>query len=124
MGRQRVRCRRGAERRLAVMKVATPALTASVLTEPMLRFGFGQSSANPKHGLFLFGTLREHSNPTELRCGVIGTPDGLRAYRSWVERIQRPIRAVSESNVNVFFPGFRELFNCSWSTKPAAEIPV
>src|SRR5688572_10738449 len=90
----------------------------------MLRFGFGQSSANPKHGLFLFGPLRENTNPTEIRCGVIGTPDGLRAYRSWVERIQRPIPATSASNVNVFFPGFRELFNCGWPAKPAAEITV
>jgi len=97
---------------------------ASILPEPVLGFGFGQSSTNPKHGLFLFGPLREHNNPTELRCGVIGTPNGIRAYRSWAERMQRPIPAAAESKVNIFFPGFREVFNCSWPSKPAAEIPV
>lgn len=98
--------------------------TALVLPEPVLGFGFGQSSTSPKRGLFLFGPLREHNNPTELRCGVIGTADGLRSYRLWAERMQRSIQAPSESRVNVFFPGFRELFNCSWSPKPEAEIPI
>src|SRR5882724_8147503 len=96
----------------------------SVLDEPALRFGFGQSLPNPKAGLFLFGPLREHSNPTEIRCGVIGTPAGIRAYRSWVERIGRAIAAVPGSKTSVFYPGFKELFNCAWSATPAAEIPM
>lgn len=98
--------------------------TAAILAEPLLSFGFGQSSPNPKHGLFLFGPLRESSNPTELRCGVIGTPAGLRAYRSWVRLIAKSIPSPSESRVNVFYPGFRELFNCVWSDSPVAEISI
>lgn len=106
------------------MSAHEPSRSVAVLPEPLLRFGFGQASVNPKHGLFLFGPLREHSNPTELRCGVIGTLTGLRAYRSWVERIAKAIPAASASKTNVFFPGFRELFNCTWPVSPAAEIPV
>jgi hypothetical protein len=106
------------------VRLVDESMRASVLVEPQLRFGFGQSSANPKHGLFLFGPLREHGNPTEIRCGVIGTPTGLRAFRSWTERIQRSIPATTESNVNVFFPGFKEIFNCNWPTDPAAEISL
>jgi hypothetical protein len=97
---------------------------AEILSEPDLRFGFGQKSPNPKHGLFLFGPLREHNNPTELRCGIIGTPAGLRAYRTWVEQISRAIPAADGSKASVFFPGFRELFNCAWSSSAVAELPL
>lgn len=106
------------------MTASLPNLSASVLPEPPLNFGFGQSSPNPKQGLFLFGPLRAHNNPSELRCGVIGTPDGIRAYLGWVKRIQRPIVPTSQSLVHVFFPGFKELFNCNWSVKPATEILI
>jgi hypothetical protein len=98
--------------------------TVSVLNEPALRFGFGQVSTNPKAGLFLFGPLREHSNPAEIRCGVVGTPTGIRAYRAWVERISKAISAAPDSKASVFYPGFKELFNCSWPATPVAEIPL
>jgi hypothetical protein len=96
----------------------------SVLDEPALRFGFGQSSTNPKEGLFLFGPTRDHSNPTEIRCGVVGTPNGIRAYRAWVEQIAKPISPPNESTISVFYPGFRELFGCVWSSTPVVEIPI
>jgi hypothetical protein len=102
----------------------TSPIKATILPEPALRFGFGQSSPNPKEGLFLFGPLREADNPTEIRCGVIGTPSGIAAHRKWVEQILKAIPAPSDSKVSVFYPGFRELFNCTWSPNPVAEIPL
>jgi len=106
------------------MSIATQGASVSVLPEPILRFGFGQTSTNPKHGLFLFGPLREHRNPTEIRCGVVGTPTGIRAYRLWSERVRKAIPAQSGSKSSIFFPGFRELLNCTWSSSPAAEIAI
>jgi len=97
---------------------------ASVLEEPKLRFGLGQFSRDPKEGLFLFGPVRELSNPTEVRCGVIGTLTGIASYRAWVEKISKAIPAPLSSRVSVFYPGFKQLFNCSWSSKAVVELVV
>lgn len=96
----------------------------AVLPEPKLGFGFGQSSRNPKEGLFLFGPIREHSNPTRIRCGVIGTADGLRAYRRWATTISKFVPAPAGSTTSVVYPGFAELFNCVWPKQPVAEIQL
>jgi hypothetical protein len=55
---------------------------------------------------------------------VVGTLNGLRAYRTWVERIVKAVPAPADSTTSVFYPGFRELFNCSWSSTPVAELPL
>jgi hypothetical protein len=41
-----------------------------------------------------------------------------------VERITRAIPATEGSKASVFFPGFRELFNCAWAPIAAAELPL
>lgn len=98
--------------------------SVSLLSEPMLGFGFGQSSQHPKEGLFLFGPIKEGNNPTELRCGVVGTPKGIAAYRAWVARLSKPVAPPTEGSVSVFYPGYRELFNCAWPSSPVVELPV
>ncbi len=91
-----------------------------VLPEPNLSFGFGQSSPSPKEGLFLFGPSREGAIPKETRCGVVGTPSGIGAYREWVSSISRPVEA-TENAGSIFFPGYRELLGSVWSNHPVAE---
>ena len=46
------------------------------LPEPTLRFGYDQEMEDPKDGLMLFGPLDE-GRPYGIRCGVIGTRDGI-----------------------------------------------
>jgi hypothetical protein len=55
---------------------------------------------------------------------VIGTPNGIRVHRAWVEKITKAIPAIEGSKASVFFPGFRELFNCAWPSVAAAEVPL
>lgn len=95
----------------------------SVLAEPLLRFGFGQSSNDPKEGLFLFGPARDQVNPLRIRAGVIGTLDGIALYSAWVERLSRAIPTPG-SKKSVFYPGFRELFSCDWSSQPEISLPI
>lgn len=98
--------------------------SVDVLPEPLLQFGYSQSSPNPKEGLFLFGPLREPNNPVDLRCGVVGTPKGIAGYRAWVTRLSRAVLPQENSTTSVFYPGFSELFNCTWSPAPVAELPI
>lgn len=100
----------------------TQAIT--VLDEPLLRFGFGQSSSDPREGLFLFGPVRDRINPMRIRVGLIGTPQGILLYRKWVERISRAIPAPTGNTKSVFYPGFRELFSCEWFGQPEITVAV
>jgi hypothetical protein len=97
---------------------------AHFLSEPELRFGFGQTSTDPKEGLFLFGPIRDSVNPIRIRVGVIGTPSGIALYRAWVSRISRAISAPSGSSTSIFYPGFRELFSCDWPVEPEVTVPL
>ena len=96
----------------------------SVLAEPKLRFGMGQTLTDPKQGLFLFGPTRDKVNPLRMRVGVIGTPQGISLYRGWVARINGPVVAPAGSTTSAFFPGFRELLACEWPVDPDISIPI
>lgn len=96
----------------------------SVLEEPLLKFGFGQSSPDPKEGLFLFGPVRDTVNPLRIRAGLIGTLQGIGLYRKWVDRLSRAIPAPNDGSKSVFYAGFRELFSCDWLSEPEITVPV
>src|SRR5580700_9111190 len=93
--------------------------------EPTLQFGYGQTSVDPRDGLFLFGPLIDERKPPLMRIGVVGTLDGLFAYREWVAKIRRYIPAANPAAAHQFsFPGFEAAFKTSWPEKPVIEIPI
>lgn len=60
------------------------------LTEPKLRFGYGQALEDPRDGLTLFGPL-DRAGIYGIRGGVIGTAEGIQRFAGWVRTIQTPI---------------------------------
>jgi hypothetical protein len=93
--------------------------------EPSLRFGLGQTSHDPRDGLFLFGPLIDQRKPLSMRIGVVGTLDGVFAYREWISKIRRHIAAPDASAAHQFaFPGFEAAFKTSWPENPVIEIPI
>ena len=94
------------------------------ITEPLLQFGHDQCLDDPKDGLFAFGPLLERK-PSQMRIGILGTPEGLARYRTWVQSITRYIPAAKpDSNHHAAFPGFEAVFNTRWPSEPAVEIPI
>ncbi|MCL5998006.1 MAG: hypothetical protein M1546_18430 [Chloroflexi bacterium] len=95
--------------------------------EPRLLFGHNQSIEDPRDGLTLFGTL-DDGKPFGIRWGVIGTSDGIKRFKKWVERINTPIYDVVEESqpkdARPPFLGFETTFRIPWSAKPALEIEV
>lgn len=59
--------------------------------EPPLEFAYGQKTAHPKDGLFLYGPHERSKKTKEIRVGVIGTQDGIKYFRTWGERIKRRV---------------------------------
>lgn len=95
------------------------------LAEPVLRFGMEQTGHDPKQGLFFFGPLQDSRKPAAMRIGVVGTLDGLFAYRQWASQIRSYIPAPDSNSAHQFcFPGFEAAFKTAWPEKPVIEIPL
>ncbi|WP_208454635.1 hypothetical protein [Jannaschia marina] len=70
------------------MKFVERSLSVEHLDEPELDFRFVQQSHHPKDGLFLHGPFRAPRKVQDVRIGIVGTKDGIKYLRAWVENIR------------------------------------
>lgn len=104
------------------------------LDEPLLRFGYNQTTAHPKDGLTLFGPYTK--TPGSVRYGVIGTAKGLARFDQWRLEVNRFLPAYEGSFytrqrnadfgklAHQFFPGFDATFGITWSPIPEVRCLV
>ena len=92
----------------------------------MLSFGFNQQTEHPKDGLFLYGPPASNLNPARMDVGVIGTPEGIRRYETWVKAISSTIAApeTGREENKAMWPGFQATFGIPWPVKPFAAINI
>ena len=94
------------------------------IPEPKLIFNYSQKLEDPRDGLTLFGPL-DKGKPYGIRYGVIGTNDGVKRFKNWVQKIQKPIFNNDEYELaRPMFPGFEAAFRIPWDIKPSLEILV
>lgn len=99
--------------------------------EPKLTFGYDQKTADPRDGLILFGP-HEPLAPFKVKAGVVGTDEGLTAYKEFVERINKPIfstktiygKLKDDEVGRPSFPGFEAVFGVKWSPIPEIHKPL
>jgi hypothetical protein len=91
------------------------------LPEPSLLFGYEQAVEDPRDGLTLFGPL-DGGKPYGIRAGAIGTPEGLRRFENWVQKIQGLVTEPEASVARPPFPGFEAAFGIPWSPTPTVRI--
>ena len=103
------------------MKLNETSLPVIHIPEPPLEFSYGQTSAYPKDGLFLFGPHRKRSKTPHISIGVIGRPEGIAHFRTWAEKIKRrievppPKRGEKQERLHLSnFPGIEEAFGISF----------
>jgi hypothetical protein len=95
------------------------------IREPELLFGFGQAMPHPKDGLLLYGPMPSPLAGGRLRIGVISTANGLRLYKTFVDRASKPIAPARANDPNhTIFPGFQAVFGVDWPVEPAAWIEI
>jgi len=77
------------------------------LDEPELEFGGGGTHIDVRFGIAQFGPLDLGGEraPSDLRVGIIGTPETVDAVRSWLERCRKGVRP-KETRLRNLFPGF------------------
>lgn len=91
--------------------------------EPTLQFGYGQAVEDPRDGLSLFGPL-DAGKPYGIRAGAIGTRDGLRRFRNWVDGLKGPIETDPPSAAMPVFPGFEAAFGIPWDSSATIEVEI
>lgn len=100
--------------------------TMTHIDEPLLSFGFNQKTEHPKDGLLLFGPAPSNQNPARMDIGVIGTPEGIRRYGTWVNSIATTIAApeTGREENKTMWPGFQAAFGVPWPANPFATIAI
>lgn len=100
--------------------------TLTHIEEPLLSFGFNQKTEHPKDGLFLFGPPASNQNPARMDVGVIGTPEGIRRYETWVKALGATIAAPESGREEnkTMWPGFQAAFGVPWPATPFAKITI
>src|SRR3972149_7841657 len=78
------------------------------IEEPNILFAHGQKCTDARDGLSLFGPLTQLFG---IKCGVIGTKEGYKKFKSYLNFIQKPV--FNANNITrPMFPGFEATFNC------------
>lgn len=72
--------------------------------EPKLRFASDQLAANPKRGISDFGPLEELKTRPIIRVGVVGTPQSIDAFSSYIDAIRRTVSAGANARDKLFDP--------------------
>ncbi len=108
-----------------------PAFECFHIEEPLLVFGNHGVSPHPKEGLEEYGPILPPSDP--LPIGVIGTSEGIEAFRRFLDRVQHPVSPGLNSKGKTFnplcfppFPGTGRAFRSRFETAPSiqSEIPL
>ena len=94
-----------------------------ILPEPQLKFAFGQKMIDPRDGLTLYGPY-DKGRANNFSVGIIGTPDGITIFKSWMNKIQKPVSYPKADMAKPFFPGFEEVYGIQFNNKHFTEIKI
>jgi AmiR/NasT family two-component response regulator len=93
------------------------------LPEPLLLFRHGQAMEDPRDGLTLFGPL-DIASPLGVRAGVVGTEDGIAAFKRWVAALHHPVRTKAPTASRPPFSGFESVFRIPWTDQPLQQAVI
>lgn len=101
--------------------------SVTVLPEPELEFGLGQSTPSPHDGLALFGPYdaeRPH-HPASLSYGIVGTEHGIEAATRFFTAVRGPLtNDAAKERLWPHFPGFEAAFGSALSPRPTFVVPI
>jgi hypothetical protein len=90
--------------------------------EPQVVVGCKQTTDYPKKGLLQFGPVAFDRNPTIIRVGLVGTPEGIDLFRRWSTQFNTFRRSPAHERNSIPFPGFEAVFGAKWPKRPIRTI--
>ncbi len=113
------------------MRFPEKSLQVEHFTEPPLEFAYGQRSAHPKDGLFLYGPHAKGKRTREIRVGVVGTSDGIAHFRTWGRKLKSvvpvppPGKGEKADRLHLAnFPGLEEAFGISFDPDECSALSI
>lgn len=94
-----------------------------VLPEPRLKFAFGQTLTDPRDGLTIYGPY-DKGRANNFSVGLIGTMVGIGIFKSWINKIQKPVIHPQPDLAKPFFPGFEEVYGIQFNNQRYTELQV
>jgi len=91
--------------------------------EPRLKFAFGQMATDPRDGLTLYGPF-DKGKVDNFSVGIIGTQEGIRRTKEWLNRINKPVYHTSSDIAKPFFPGFEEVFHVQMNMNAIPTLQI
>lgn len=100
-----------------------------IFPEPLLEFRYGQSVAHPRDGLSIFGPFDADlpSRPASISYGLVGTPDGTKAFAKFAGRITAPVLDEGKNldrRLWPIFPGFEAAFGTQWPSWSTSKFEL
>jgi hypothetical protein len=113
------------------MKFLDASLVVEHFQEPDLEFAFGQKTAHPKDGLFLYGPHQRATKTREIRVGVVGTSEGISHFKRWGTQIKGqvtvppPGKGEKADRLHLAnFPGLEETFAITFNPDECSSLPI
>ncbi|WP_202985624.1 argonaute/piwi family protein [Pedobacter planticolens] len=94
----------------------------SFLREPTLSFGHGQTTADPRDGLMLYGPFDSRKMKGQVNIGVIGSSTQRRYMIEYLQKLHGPV--LPSETARPFFPGLETAFGIHINLDNIVEIEV
>lgn len=91
--------------------------------EPELQFAFRQHLIDARDGLTIFGPY-DLGKLNDFSVGIIGTRDGIRRGKIYLQTINRPVHHIKQDIAYPFFPGFEEVFGIKLNFNSIPEVCI
>lgn len=100
-----------------------------ILPEPFLEFRYGQRVVHPRDGLSIFGPFDADlpSHPASISYGLVGTPEGTKAFAQFATRISAPVLDEDKDldrRLWPIFPGFEAAFGAQWPVRSTSKFEL
>lgn len=93
------------------------------IKEPLLTFGYKQKTIDPRDGIMLFGPFSKGKINVG-NFGIIGTTEGIRRMKIWIDKIKKPIYSENPDIARPFFPGIEAAYDFRISNDNVQEIII
>lgn len=93
------------------------------INEPFLLFNYNQKVTDPRDGLTLFGPHNKNKI-NNFSVGIIGTNDGRKRMKKWIEKFLKPIIPKKKDYSKPFYLGFEAIFGVTINLNSTIEIDI
>lgn len=94
------------------------------IKEPLLSFGYGQKTSDPRDGLMLYGAFDREKIKGQINIGIIGCMKQREYLKEYLKKIHQPVHSNSKDIARPFFAGLEAVFGIHINFENIQEINI